>query len=100
MRARVWRTHGNEAVLVGAVSRTPGRISRANARVGGNARLGLANVELARFSTPGSCATVERSSVERLAKEPIVVLKFVTRSFRFWSLLESEIGRASCRERV
>src|SRR4051795_13784992 len=89
MRARVWRTHGNEAVIVGAVSRTPGRISRANARVGGNERLRFANVELARSSTSGSWWIVDFRSAERLANAPIVVLKLVTRSFRFPSLRES-----------
>src|SRR5919112_3656470 len=86
MSARVWRTHGNDAVIVGAVSRTPGRISRAKARVGGKERLRLANVELARSSTSGSCAIVDLRSAERLANAPIVVLKLLTRSFRFWSL--------------
>ena len=47
---RVSRTHGNDASIVAALSLTPGRISRANARVGGNARLSEASVALAFLS--------------------------------------------------
>src|SRR3954469_9623198 len=44
---RICAIHGNDAVIVAGVSRTPGRISRANARVGGNAALSAANALLA-----------------------------------------------------
>jgi hypothetical protein len=57
-----------------------GRISRANARVGGNARLSEASVALAFRSVPGSRPIEVLRLSCSLAKAPIVVLKFVIRS--------------------
>ena len=50
--------HGNAASIVAGVSRTPGRISRANARVGGNAALSDASAALA-FSSVGASSRIE-----------------------------------------
>ena len=77
---RISRTHGNDASIVAALSLTPGRISRANARVGGNARLSEASVALAFSSVPGSRPIEVLRLSCSLAKAPIVVLKFVIRS--------------------
>ena len=52
--------HGNEASIVAGVSRTPGRISRANARVGGKARLSASKVRLALASVGASRRIVAR----------------------------------------
>ena len=83
---RIWSTHGNDASIVAAVSLTPGRMSRANARVGGNARLSEANAALA-FASVGASRRIEalRSS-DSLANAAIVVLKFVIRSLSWPSL--------------
>ena len=73
-------THGKDASIVAGVSRTPGRISRANARVGGNARLSEASAALA-FSSVGASRRIEaRRLASSLANAAIVVLKFVIRS--------------------
>src|SRR3954466_3968184 len=74
---RIWAIHGNAAVIVAGVSRTPGRISRANARVGGNAALSAANARLALSSVGAS----SRIGVRRLpasdANAAVVPLKLV-----------------------
>ena len=72
--------HGNDALIVAAVSLTPGRISFENALSGGNAWFRCRNVLLAVVSTPGSRRMVVCSAVAWLANAAIVVLKFVTRS--------------------
>ena len=59
---RVWSIHGNDASIVAAVSRTPGRISRAKARVGGKARLSEASAALA-FSSVGASRRIEALQV-------------------------------------
>ena len=50
--ARVWRIHGNAASIVAGVSRTPGMISRANARVGGNAAFSVVERRAGRLEHP------------------------------------------------
>src|SRR6476469_8432287 len=55
---RIWAIHGNAASIVAGVPRTPGRISRANARVGGNAAFSEVNARLALASVPGRSAIV------------------------------------------
>ena len=57
---RAWSIHGSAASIVAGVSRTPGRISRANARVGGNAAFSEASARLA-------VASVERQLADRRA---------------------------------
>ena len=63
---RVCAIHGNDASIVAGVSRTPGRISRANARVGGNdgVERGERAVGVLRASAPagGSSAAGCRAS--------------------------------------
>ena len=81
-----WSTHGNDASIVAAVSRTPGRISRAKARVGGKARLSEASAALA-FSSVGASRRIEALRLlDSLANAAIVVLKFVIRSLSWPSL--------------
>ena len=41
---RACATNGNAASIVAALNRTPGNTSRANARIGGNARFNESNV--------------------------------------------------------
>src|SRR3954453_9888402 len=53
-----WAIHGKDALMVAGVSRTPGRMSRANARVGGKARLSDAKVALA-FSSVGANSRID-----------------------------------------
>ena len=83
---RVWAIHGNDASIVAGVSRTPGRISRANARVGGNAALREASAPLA-FSSVGASSRIEvRRLSDSDANAAVVMLKFVIRSLSCSSL--------------
>ena len=77
---RVCAIHGNDASIVAGVSRTPGRISRANARVGGNAALSEANAVLAFSSVGASRRIVACRLSDSEAKAAVVRLKFVIRS--------------------
>jgi hypothetical protein len=90
-------------LIVAGVSRTPGRISRANARVGGNAALSDVSARLALISVPGSSRTERRRLRDSEANAAIVALKFVIRprsAFSFW--ISAPVVRAvpsSSRER-
>src|SRR3954469_7328900 len=76
-----WATHGKDALMVAAVSRTPGRISRANARVGGKARLRDVNAALA-FSSVGASSRIDvRRLPDWLARGPLGGLEFGNRAF-------------------
>src|SRR5687767_9646228 len=87
--ARVWSIHGNDASIVAGVSRTPGRISRANARVGGNDAFSESNAGRARSRTRGSSAIVSRRLFSSDANAAVVVLKLVIRSLRDSSRVDS-----------
>ena len=79
--ARVCAIHGNAASIVAAVSRTPGRISRAKARVFGNAALRLSSARVGALQRRAEQADRARagSPPARPSRRPCV-LKFVTRS--------------------
>ena len=66
--ARVCSIHGNAASIVAGVSRTPGRISVANARVDGNAALSESKAALALRSVGAQLAD-RGPQVRRLARE-------------------------------
>ncbi len=78
--AVVWRTQGKPASIVAGVSRTPGIISSAHARVSGNAAFRLSSAGPAASSTSGSSAIVSRRLTCSPASAPIVMLKFEIRS--------------------
>ena len=78
--ARVCSIHGNAASIVAGVSRTPGRMSRANWRVGGNASLSDANAAFAVDSVGASSRIEERRFVCSLANVAVVRLRLVIRS--------------------
>ncbi len=80
------RIQGNAASIVAAVSFTPGRISIANARVGGKAALSALNAALAVASVLGRMATAARRLASSAASAAIVVLKLDTRSLSWVSL--------------
>ncbi len=83
--ARVCSIHGNAASIVAGVSRTPGRISVANARVGGKAALSESNAAFALRSV-GSSSRIEACRfVDSLANAAVVVLRFVIRSLSWFS---------------
>ena len=63
---RVCATHGNAASIVAAVSLTPGRISRAKARVFGNEAFSASSALLA-FTSVGPSRRIEALQVGRLA---------------------------------
>jgi hypothetical protein len=69
-RARACSIHGNAASIVAGVSRTPGRISVANARVGGNAALSESNALLALRSVGASSRIVARRFVDSPRTSP------------------------------
>ena len=73
--ARTCRIQGKDAAIVAGVSRTPGRISRANARVGGKERLRASNARSAWARVGGSWRIVVRRLFCSAANAPIVVLK-------------------------
>ena len=79
--ARVWRIHGKPASIVAGVSRTPGIISSAHARVDGKAAFRLSSAGPAASSTCGSSWIVARRFDSSAASAPMVVLKLVIRSF-------------------
>src|SRR3954447_22689554 len=77
---RIGAIHGNETLIVAGVSRTPGRISRANARVGGNAALSEVNVRSA-LASVGASRRIEALRLPASdAKAAVVPLKLVIRS--------------------
>ena len=76
---RAWSIHGSAASIVAGVSRTPGMISSANARVGGNASLSEVNVRFAVSSVSGSSRIEALRSPDSAANAAIVVLKFEMR---------------------
>ncbi len=78
--ARTCSTHGKAASIVAAVWRTPGRISIAHARVGGNARLSDAKAALAIASVGASSLIEARRFPSSEANAPIVRLKLTIRS--------------------
>src|SRR3954453_14799667 len=88
-RRRVWAIHGNDAAMVEGVARTPGRISRANARVGGKAPLSAANARLALRSVGDSSRIVAWRLFDWAANAPVVTLKLVIRFCSALSLLSS-----------
>ena len=71
--------------MVAGVSRTPGIISSAHARVGGKAALSESSVGLAASRTSGSSAIVSRRLPSSDASAPVVVLKLVMRSLSWFS---------------
>ena len=80
MSPRACSIHGNAAAIVAGVARTPGRISRAKARVGGNASLSDASAPLA-FSSVGASSRIEARRFDSSdASAAIVVLKLDTSS--------------------
>ena len=93
--ARVWRIQGKPAAIVAGVSRTPGMISSANARVGGKAALRLSSAGLAASSTSGSSATVSLRLPSSDASAPMVVLKLVMSSLS-WFSREAGARRPCC----
>ena len=86
--SRVCVIHGKLALIVAGVSRTPGRISRANARVLGNELLSEVSA-LSAVSSVGASRWIDwRRLPDCDANDAIVVLKFVIRSLSdasFWS---------------
>ena len=93
--ARVWRIHGKPASIVAGVSRTPGMISSANARVDGKAAFRSSSAGLAASSTSGSSAIVSRRLPSSEASAAIVVLKFVMR-FLSWFSREDSAAKTLC----
>ena len=89
MSARTWRIHGNPASIVAGVSRTPGIISSAHARVDGKAAFRLSSAGRAASSTCGSSRIVARRLASSAASAPIVVLKLVMSSLSCPSREES-----------
>ena len=83
--ARVCSIHGNAASIVAGVSRTPGRISVANARVGGNAALSESNALLALRSVGASSRIDARRFVDSRANVAVVRLRLVIRSLSWFS---------------
>ena len=84
---RAWSIHGNAASIVAGVSRTPGRISRANARVGGNASLSDASARLALSSVARQLADRGAAGCPpRTRTRAIVALKLVIRPCSAFSL--------------
>ena len=83
--ARVCSIHGNAASIVAGVSRTPGRISVANARVDGNAALSESNAALALRSVGASSRIDARRFVDSDANAAVVRLRFVIRSWSWFS---------------
>ncbi len=77
IHGRAWSIHGNAASIVAGVSRTPGMISRANARVEGNASFREASARLAVVSVSGSSRTEVCRLPDSAAKAAIVALKLV-----------------------
>ena len=67
------------------VSRTPGRISVANARVDGNAALSESNALLALRSVGASSRIDARRFVDSDANVAVVRLRFVIRSWSWFS---------------
>ena len=83
--ARVWSIHGNAASIVAGVSRTPGRISVANARVDGNAALSESKAALALRSV-GASSRIEACRLpDSDANVAVVVLRLVIRSLSSFS---------------
>jgi hypothetical protein len=74
---RVCAIHGNAASIVAGVSRTPGRISFANARVGGKAAFNDDSAAFALRSVGASSRTEAERLPDSLANAAIVVLRFV-----------------------
>ena len=91
--ARVCAIQGSAASIVAGVSRTPGMISRAKARVGGNAALSLSSAGLAASSTSRQHAhACARRSFCSAASAPVVMLKLVIRSLSWSSRLDERRG--------
>src|SRR5207342_1144864 len=82
----VWATQGYDTAIIAGVARTPGRISRANARVGGKAALRLANALLALLIVGPSSRMEALRLSDCEANAAIVVLKFEIRSLSCSSL--------------
>ena len=78
--ACVCSIHGNAASIVAGVSRTPGRISVAKARVDGNAALSESKAALALRSVGASSRIEARRFVDSPANVAVVALRLVIRS--------------------
>ena len=88
---RAWAIHGSAASIVAGVSRTPGRISRAKARVLGNEALRCVSA-LSACSSVGPSSAIDRLRLDcSAASAPSVVLKLVTKPLSDSSLDESAL---------
>ena len=85
--ARVCAIQGNDALIVAAVWRTPGRMSWANARVGGKAAFSAANARLALRSVGASRRMVALRLPDWAANAPVVMLRLVIRPWSAPSLV-------------